>query len=455
MQAASVIAVVVCVSFLDGLWTWLLASAVAEVAGQASPPVAVVGVVLLGAWLTARFTTAAHVDAKRRRWILAGGGLAIAFAAGTIQSGLIQPLQLVFGHYEPDYRGSGIVLLILFVYLWARGLQLSARVTREHVIGHIGFAASALATVLLFLPLTQTVQERALPVVVEAFFLAVSALFLTQVAGAQSRSLTRFGWASIATGAAILVLLAAAALTGVIASTQLAFVERPFAELARALLPVANVVLLAAGYGAQAIAMLLRWLMDNSGVDQEAIRRGVQQAEEARPQFDSDAITGAPEVLGTLVAVFVTLVFVLAAASILHHLVRHRAKGADDEVWEGRTPVASGLRDAPWRRLGDLLRRSKQQGEGDRRSQLRRHYRSFQEAMAHAGRPRGTSETALEYRAALLVLYPSEGSNLGEVTAAYTLARYAPTDAPLPDPDMIGRFVQELRTAARQRPATQ
>src|SRR5581483_4018662 len=154
----AVLATALCVSLIEGLWAWLLASAVAEVAGQQHPSLGFVGFVLFAAWLGSRVTGLAGMPVDRRRWLLAGGGAALALAAGTIQSGLLLPLQLLFGHYEPDLRGAGIVLLLMVTYLWARGLALANGTSRERVIGHIAVASSALAAVLVFLPLTTAVR---------------------------------------------------------------------------------------------------------------------------------------------------------------------------------------------------------------------------------------------------------------------------------------------------------
>src|SRR5438132_5770512 len=122
-SALAVIGVVLCLSLLEGTWGWLLASAAAEVSDQVSPPpFLVIGLILFIAWFVARATVIAQVPLDTRRWILTGGGVVLAAAAGTIQAGLIHPLQLVLGRYEPDYRGAGVAVLVVVAYLWGRGL---------------------------------------------------------------------------------------------------------------------------------------------------------------------------------------------------------------------------------------------------------------------------------------------------------------------------------------------
>src|SRR5207245_7004023 len=130
----------------------------AEVAGQSNPSMGFVGLILFGAWLSARLLAMNHVSVDRQRWVLIGGGIALALMAGTIQAGVLIPLQLIIGSYTPDLRGAGVVLLMLVAYLWGRGLALATDLNRDRVIGHIALSASALAAVLVFLPLTTAVQ---------------------------------------------------------------------------------------------------------------------------------------------------------------------------------------------------------------------------------------------------------------------------------------------------------
>ena len=121
-----------------------------------------------------------HMPLERRRWILAGGGLILAAASGTVQAGVLHPLQLMLGTFDPDYRGAGVVVLVVVAYLWERGLALGVRVNRQRILNHIVVSASALALILLFLPLTQAVRDLGMGTVVASFLLALAALRTTR-----------------------------------------------------------------------------------------------------------------------------------------------------------------------------------------------------------------------------------------------------------------------------------
>src|SRR5438067_1739357 len=141
-SALGLIGVILAVSLLEGLWTWLLVAAISEVATQVYPPLLLLSLISFGAWLSARLLAVANVAIERRRVILITGGLALALVAATMHAGLLHPLQLVFGRYTPDYRGAGITLLLVVAYLWGRGLSLAGIVTRERVLNHIGVSAT-------------------------------------------------------------------------------------------------------------------------------------------------------------------------------------------------------------------------------------------------------------------------------------------------------------------------
>ena len=64
-NAFAVIGVVVCLSLMEGVWTWLLASAAAEVVDAARPPFLFIGVVLFAAWFAARATAVARGHLRR------------------------------------------------------------------------------------------------------------------------------------------------------------------------------------------------------------------------------------------------------------------------------------------------------------------------------------------------------------------------------------------------------
>lgn len=444
-------AVVLCVSFLEGSWAWLLAAAASEVADQVYPSAPAVGLILFGAWLAARILAIANVPLVRRRWALAGGGLGLALAVGTVQSGLLHPLQLVFGQYTPDYRGAGLVMVLLVAYLWGRGLWLAGRVTRERLLNHITLSASALVLVLVFLPLTDAVRGLGLGVVIASFLLAVTALLLHELAQVEWRQLTPLQWASVAALNLLLLVIAGWALTGVFTSPALGLLGQLTRGLARATAPVTDMILLGAGYMAHYLAMLFRWLGETFGGDPEIIVRNFQRAEQERPRFEEDPSQGPPEILATMVAVFLTLMFVSAVVAIYVRLVRNRRAAGDEEIYEVRMPAGHGglgsaIR-AAFGRLSEL--RGREGAARDAREAIRRHYRTFQALMARADIPRAHSQTPWEYQAQVSGVLPAAAPAVSHITDAYILARYAPPDVDLPDPRSVGTAVGDVRTALR------
>src|SRR5579871_1878639 len=242
LSTIGVFAVVLAVSATEGLWTWLLVSSIAEVAGQSPPPLAVMCLWLLLAWLTARIAGMSPLPLERRRQIVVASGLVSALIGGTIQSGLLHPGQLVLGSYEPDYRGAGIALLLALMYLWGRGLSLSVRVSRTRVLHHIAAASVGLAAILVFLPLTTTVRAAGLPVVVASFLIACAALLIAQLADAESRKLTWVQWAGVGAGTALIVLFASAIATGTLGTRFLYGVANVLSSAAALLTPIADAV---------------------------------------------------------------------------------------------------------------------------------------------------------------------------------------------------------------------
>jgi hypothetical protein len=201
----------VCVSLLEGAWTWILVTALSEVAGQVAPSPIFLGSILFAGWLSARILDIRELPFDLRRRALVLGGLALALFAGTIHAGLVFPTQLVFGRPSPDLRGAGIALVLLTGYLWARGLALARSIDRDRVGNHVAVSATGLIVVLLVLPLTETVQRDGMLVVAVSFVLGTASLTFLQIAGTESRRLGPLQWTSLI-GMSCLVLIAGSAL---------------------------------------------------------------------------------------------------------------------------------------------------------------------------------------------------------------------------------------------------
>lgn len=449
-RALGIIGVVLCLSLLEGTWAWLLSTAAAEVVDQAPPPFLGVGLILFAGWFAARVATIVRVPLDRRRWMLAGGGIALAAAAGTIQAGLLHPVQLVLGSYQPDYRGAGVVLLVLVTYLWGRGLALGTRVNRQRILNHIVISASALALVLVFLPLTGAVRQLGMGAVIASFLLSVTALLTEQLAGAESRRLTRLQWTSLSAAAAMALVVGGAVFAGIFGQ-GLVVVGQTLSRIGRLASPISDSILLAAGYLAYYLTLLFQWFAQISGVDSEAVTRAMQQAQERQPRFEDDATRGPPELMTALVAIFVTLFFGLVAVWIFYRLVGRAARRQDDFVVEAHTRLRGpGTRDRLQTALGWLTRRREGHGDDDPRDAIRRHYRSFQTLMARADLPRRLDQTPREFQDEVGAAVPETRAPVGEVTDAYTLARYAGPAQPLPDPETVGSALSRVRDALRR-----
>jgi hypothetical protein len=451
--ALGVLGVVLSISLMEGVWTWLLAAGISEIAGQVHPPVAAIGLVLMAGWVAARLTDMAHLSVERRRWLLVGGGLALCLIAGTVHAGLLHPLQLFFGHQEPDYRGAGVLVVLLTAYLWGRGLALAPRVNRARVLNHIGISASGLVAVLVFLPLVDVVQWAGLGAVLACFLLAIAALLLDQLSGVESRQLTRLQWASIAAASAILLVLGGAVLAGFFSSGALGVVGGAAGQLGRYALPVTDAMLLGAGYLAHYLALFFVWVGELFGADAEAITRAMEAAEETRPRFEQEATPAPPEFLTLFVTLSLTLIFALIAISIFYRLAGRIGRRRDDDVREQRDSAAGGG-------LLELLRGIRHgigniRGEearipGDPRSAIRYHYRAFQTLLARAGLPRSAAQTALEYKESLRQPIPGASEPIATLSDAYIVARYAGPDVPLPDPGPAGESVMRVRDSLRE-----
>lgn len=453
-SAFATLGVVLCMSLLEGTWSWLLAAAASEVVGQQHPSLTAVGLVLFGGWFGTRTLALTHLPLERRRWLLIAGGLATAATFGTIQAGLVLPVQLVFGQYTPDYRGAGVMLFFLTAYLWGRGLALAVRVNRERVINHIGVSASGLVGVLVFLPLVDAVQRLGFGVVVASFLFAVTGLLLVQLAGVKSYQLSRSQWAVVAAGTAILLVLGGSLLTGAASSGALGVLGRTVASLSRTASPLTDAILLALGHLAEYVALFLRWLSQLFGLDAETISRAMQAAEETRPQFEESSPSGPPEALTLLVTLLVTFFLLAIVVSVFYRLV-YAASDGDDTVREIRASAraAPGRRASALRRALDRLLQLGREGEAvhrlDSREAIRRYYRTFQTLMARAGFPRRASDTPREYQQALRAAIPPSALDVAQITDAYVVARYGQPGARLPDPATVGQAVVRVRDALR------
>ncbi|MEA2641691.1 MAG: hypothetical protein QOF51_3085 [Chloroflexota bacterium] len=448
-SSLGVFGVVIGVSILEGLWTWLLAGAIAEVSGQTRPSIVFMALWLFIAWLSARILGLTPLRLERRRQIVVGGGLLCALIAGTIASGLVFPLQLIVGTVSPDYRGAGIALALAMVYLWGRGLALSSRVNRERALNHIAASAFGIVVTLLLLPLTDTVQRDGLPIVVVSFLVAMATLLLTQLAEAETRELTRLQWAGVSATSGIAAVIGGSIITGTLSSTALGMIGDVMHTVGTALTPAANVVFLVAGWGAQYLTYAFKALADFFHVDPEVIDRAVQGAQDQQLHVGQDGEYGPPEIMTAFVMIVCTLFLLAVVITIYYRVVYRRHDGDDQEVRELRDPVRGGGLLGALRDLFPGRSRDEEGDDADRRAAIRRHYRNFQTLLARAQHPRQPSQTAREFHEAVHALIPAVDPAAGQLTEAYLLARYAPPDAQMPDPTLVAAELAAVRAVLR------
>ena len=451
-SAIAVVGLVVCLSLLESLWTWLLVAAISEVAGQVHPPLLFLTATPVLAWALARSLLLADLPLERRRFILVGSGLVLAFAAATIHAGLVHPGSLIFGSYTPDLRGAGVTLLLVSAYLWARGLRLADRLGREQVINHVGVSAAGLAVVLVFLPLTDAIQVLGLVIVVASFLVAVASLLLIQLAGVQSRQLSRLHWAGVAIGASTLVLLASALLAGAFSRESLGIVGEAMRAAARVMMPPVEALLLAAGYGAQLTFNAIQFFGSLFGQDPET--RTQNPSPVATPTLPEGAATAnAPDILAVIAGVGVISLFLIVAIWLFYRLVGIRVRDDEDVIQDRAHASGPGLLGLLRGALGRWGQREPDDLAAleERRAAIRRHYRTFQNLMARAGLPRTDAQTPREFQAALTTSVPAATPAVEELTRAYVVARYAESNAELPDPMLVGESVHRVREALQSR----
>jgi hypothetical protein len=437
------------VACLEGLWVWLLTAALAQIEGQGAPSLFALIAVIPFAWVLARVLWLAGVSTARRRTILVGGGLGLALAAATIQSGLAVPLALVLAHPDPDYRGSAVALGFLVAYLWARGLALAGTATRRHVVNHVLVSTFVLANILLVFPLAGPVREAGTSVVVGAFFAAVIGLLLVQTAETESRELTKTQWLGLCALAVTVMVVAAGLFTGVLASGLPADFGNLLGRGARVALPVTDAVLIAVGYAAHYLTLFFLYLRNLYGTDPEAAQRVQREAEQSRFRLQDDGTYGPPEIM-TIAAV---LIVVGLLVWWLVHVLSRLVAAADQQQRSPDVESRSSLRDGT---LLDGLREALghlpglgglTDGLSGRGAEIRRHYRRFEALMARADLPRTASQTAVEYQRQLAAVLPSAAAPLETISEVYTLARYSEPAISLPDPAVMEEAVRNVRTA--------
>jgi hypothetical protein len=450
-STVSLIGLLLCISLLEGMWTWLLVAAISEVAGQTHPPLLGFVSIPLLAWFSSRLTLQLDIPLERRRMLLMGGGLVLAFVIGTIHSGLLHPLQLVFPPEGPDFRAAGILYLLAVTYLWGRGLALAVSIGRERVLNHVMVSTAGLAVVLLALPLTDAIRGLGLVEVVCQFLISVAALLLVQLTGVESRNWSRLHWAGVASGASSMVLVAAAFLTGAVSSESIGLLGQVLQGVGQTIKPVTDAIFLAGGFLAQILTNGLLWLRDTFGVDPQQILQNIDRADGDRPHFDPiDPNDGPPMIMTLSVVVFLTLLFVWTVGWIYYRLVYRRSRGDDEEVDEEHVHTGGGGLGGLLRGLRNRFGPGEDDGLGaDARAVTRRHYRSFQLLMVRAGIGRRDGQTPEEYERQVAAALPGAGIALRELTAAYVVARYAEPDASLPEVETLGTSVERIRDALR------
>jgi hypothetical protein len=446
-QAVALLAVLLSVSFLEGLWVWLLTASLSELEGQAPPSFFVLALVTFAAWLTSRTLALSSLSLAQRRTILVGGGLGFALLATTVHAGLAVPLQLVIGHHEPDYRGSGVAVGLFIAYLWARGLALAVRANRPQIINHVIVSTFVLANILFLMPLAHPVRNWGLGVVIGSFFAAVLALLLIQTAESESKQLSKAQWFGLTAAAGAGMVVCAVIFTGILANGLPQSIGETFGSVARTATPVTNAALLAVGYAAHYLTLFVLYLKALHGGDPEAVTRSQQEAEQSRFKLENDNSYGPPEIM-TLVAILAVVgLFLWWLSTVLSRLViqagrRERLAGSMSRVSVREGDLMDGIRDA----LGRIPGLGSSDGLSGRGADIRRHYRAFQALMARAQLPREAAQTAGEYQDRLGRQLPRARTAIAAISESYEIARYAGPQTPLPDAREMENALREVRS---------
>jgi hypothetical protein len=288
-------------------------------------------------------------------------------------------------------------------------------------------------------------------VVAISFLLGTASLAFLQIAGTESRRLTPLQWATLVAITSAILVGVSAAVSGVFSFAGLDGARRIFAGAARAVSPVTDAIFLAAGHLAEYLAHIFRFLAEMFGADEAFVRRAMERAEQERPQVEEFDPGAPPEIMTLTVAFFLTALALTIIVWLFGRLIGQR-RSRDAVITRqrdriGDTNALGALRSA----LGHLWRRG--DGEGpvpsDARAAIRHHYRRFQTLMARADLPREPSQTPQEYERKLRYAVTGAEDELAAITGAYVLARYAPDETRLPEPESVGQAVDELRAVLR------
>jgi hypothetical protein len=222
------------------------------------------------------------------------------------------------------------------------------------------------------------------------------------------------------------------------------------ARVGRFITPVTDSVLLGVGYLAYYLTLLFSWLATVFGADPEAVTRAMQEAQERQVRIEDQVNQSPPEIMTAFVAIVLTLIFVVVAVAVFYRLVGRTGRQSEDFVVEEHVHLGGpGARGRMRSMLDWLTRRDGESGDDDPRSVIRRHYRAFQTMLARADFPRRTQQTPQEYQQAVATAFPPAREPAAELTDAYTVARYAGPEEPLPDPTTAGTALEHVRDALR------
>ncbi|MGN6674623.1 MAG: DUF4129 domain-containing protein [Thermomicrobiales bacterium] len=428
--------------------------------GRTPWPAALALLGLLAFWSTRVF--ARHdlvLDAARARslllWLVAT--LALLLVEYERQWGLLgAPAHLVADLRRPLTHGLPLLGAIALALLaWRRGLSYGSDPNPfipEALRVLVRAVFLALAVEVLFAALVRPYGEPALasarvavPVAIVAGLLAIAAGQLEaarrQAARRAGRAPGRGGWLTFAGGAALLILIVALVIGGVLGHNVWALLYTPVITGLRLLTNGIEYLLIAVAFVLFFLLYPFFWLVQAIVGNAQPQQQQQKPQQPAKPpdfsQFQHQAQSGlSPEVELVLRGIAVVAVAAACIFVLLSALRRYRTLRPDEDTDEARESLWS--RDLALAQLRQLFRRrQRRQAAGAAYdltrdpASVREAYRALDALALHQGIGRAARESASAFAARLASAWPESAAAVADLTARYLRVRYGeqPDDA--------------------------
>jgi len=386
-------------------------------------------------------------------------GLLVAHQLLHAQTRLFDPTWLVsmFSSLQQDVTSHDVIVFLLVLFLWWRGLVLAQRrLDSESVAFRFRLGLVMLAAAIA---LGGAILPWPYHCFVFLFFFASLlgiALARAEEVGQRyggSQSPFGFGWLATLVAASLGVLLLAAGVAALLTGENIGLLVVPALYVLRiVLLGVVYVLALVAQVVIVPLLALFRQYELGRALD-EAMRRmrlpEQSDLREAQPQ----ELPLTPEQLAMARTVGVILGVLLLLLLVAFSLRRLRARTGwqrdekRESVWEG-TNLRRGLRDLLRHGRGRLDEASAALGRLFATLTIRRIYAHMGALAAARGYPRPPYETPYEYLPALERAFPGNGEEVAHITAAYVAVHYGELPERAEDLTAVRAAWERIREAA-------